>query len=552
MPGSGKTTQIKLVSVAEMIAVEKAADAAGLTYARMMENAGAGLAGVIQEQFGFLAEDGILGLVGSGNNGGDALVALAVLLEEGWKATAYIVRSRPPGDPLVERFLQAGGVIHFCEQDARYSTLTEILGAHGLLLDGVLGTGIQLPLKGKVADVLDFVRKWLESAPDPPYIVAVDCPSGVDCDQGLAAPETLPADLTVTMAAVKQGLLSLPAYGLTGGLELVSIGLDEELPAWEAIRREVFNARQVGGWLPERPLDAHKGTFGTALICAGSLNYTGAVFLAGRAAYLAGAGLVTLAVPAPLHPALAGFLPEATWLLLPHEMGVISRQAARVVRDELEKATALLIGPGFGLEETTRDFLELLLGGKQLSGEKRPLGFVQNNMAGEGKRGLQELPPLVLDADGLKLVSQLPDWPSRLPEETILTPHPGEMAVLTGLSTRSIQGNRIMLASEFAAKWRAVVVLKGAFTVVAAPDGRTGVVPVATPALARAGTGDVLAGLITGLRAQGVPAYEAAAAGAWIHAQAGLVAEHTLGSTAGVLAGDLLAAIRDYMAELGN
>ncbi len=547
-----RPSQIKFVSVAEMIGIEKAAHASGLTYALMMENAGAGLAAILMEQFGFLDEDGVLGLVGSGNNGGDTLVALTYLRQDGWKASAYIVRPRPADDPLVERFLQAGGLVVSLEEDTHKVILADWLGTHGLLLDGILGTGIKLPLRGVIAELLAYVREWLEQSENPPYVVAVDCPSGVDCDRGSAAPETLSADLTVTMAAIKQGLLALPAYELAGGLELVGIGLDAGLPAWKNIRREVLTDVLVAGWLPERPLSAHKGTFGTALICAGSLNYTGAAYLAGRSAYLAGTGLVTLAVPAPLHAALAGFIPEATWLLLPHEMGVISKKAAQVILESLGKATALLVGPGFGLEETTREFLEQLLGAKQRSAEKRTFGFVQENSAGSSDSDGQALPPLIVDADGLKLVSQIPDWSGKLPPGTILTPHPGEMAALTGMPIQAIQEDRIAVAEEHAQKWGVVVVLKGAFTVIAAPDGRTCVVPVATPALARAGTGDVLAGLITGLRAQGVPAYEAAAAGAWIHAQAGLSVERSLGSTASVVAGDLLTAIRDTMAELSD
>jgi ADP-dependent NAD(P)H-hydrate dehydratase / NAD(P)H-hydrate epimerase len=390
---SGKNPPIKLVSVAEMIAVERAADASGLTYAQMMENAGTGLAAVIQDHLGFLAEDGVLGLVGSGNNGGDALVAMVALLEDGWKASAYIVRPRSREDALLERFREAGGAVVNLEEDANFQTLAELLETHGLLLDGILGTGIQLPLRGNIPEVLGFVKEWLESSANPPYVVAVDCPSGVDCDRGLADPVTLPADLTVTMAAIKQGLLMLPAYALTGGIELVSIGLDEELPAWQAISREVISATRVAGWLPERTLDAHKGTFGTALICAGSLNYTGAAYLAGRAAYLSGAGLVTLAVPSPLHPVLAGFLPEATWLLLPHEMGSVSRQAAPVIEKAFARATALLVGPGFGLEETTREFIERLLARDHFAGEKRALGFVPENANREEKNDLQVLPP---------------------------------------------------------------------------------------------------------------------------------------------------------------
>ena len=157
------------------------------------------------------------------------------------------------------------------------------------------------------------------------------------------------------------------------------------------------------------------------------------------------------------------------------------------------------------------------------------------------------LPPLVIDADGLKLLARLPDWPSRLSPQAVLTPHPGEMAVLTGLTLEEVQADRIGTAERFAHLWGHIVVLKGAFTVIASPAGKTAVIPVATPALARAGTGDVLAGLIAGLRAQGVGAFEAAAAGAWIHAQAGLRAAEKLGSTACVLAGDVLEAVAGVM-----
>jgi NAD(P)H-hydrate epimerase len=156
----------------------------------------------------------------------------------------------------------------------------------------------------------------------------------------------------------------------------------------------------------------------------------------------------------------------------------------------------------------------------------------------------------VFDADGLKLLAQIKDWYQKIPAPAVLTPHPGEMSVLTDLSKEMIQESRQQIASQYAKQWGHVVVLKGAFTVIAAPDGRATVIPVASPALARAGTGDVLAGLIVGLRAQGLDAYEAAVAGAWIHAQAGLYAADDLGTTASVLAGDVLDSVADVMSDL--
>lgn len=536
---------VKLVTVSEIQAIEKAADAAGHTYAAMMEHAGRGLAEIIEETYGYLAEEGILGLIGSGNNGGDALVALTYLAESDWKCAALLVRPRSPQDPLLER-ARAAGVTVISGDPVTLEADPPPWHGYALLLDGVLGTGIRLPLRPAAAAWLDAIRKDLADRAEPPIVVAVDVPSGVDCDSGQAAPETIPADLTVTMAAVKVGMLRLPAFTLCGEIRLADIGLPADLPAWEAIHRYVISPDWVRSLLPPRPADAHKGTFGTALVVAGSTNYTGAALLAGRAAYRVGAGLVTLGVPAPLHTALAGQFPEATWLLLPNELGVLAESAADVLRRNLGRATALLFGPGFGLEECTRDFVAALLAGEQ---PHHAIGFVQHTDDPAAAQHVS-LPPLVVDADGLKLLAQIEGWAQKLPAPAVLTPHPGEMSVLTALPRDEIQADRLGVAERYAAQWGHVVVLKGAHTVVAAPDGRLAVLPVATPALARAGTGDVLAGLIVGLRAQGLPAFEAALAGAWIHAAAGLHALDALGNAASVLAGDVLAAIPAALNDL--
>jgi hydroxyethylthiazole kinase-like uncharacterized protein yjeF len=530
---------MKLVSVAEMVAVEREANASGLSYDQMMENAGRGLAEQIQTEFGSNWQRGVLGLVGSGNNGGDTLVALAVLAHLGWPVCAYLIKERPENDPLVKRIHQAGMRVIGAGTDPNFHELGGLLTQYAIVLDGILGTGIKLPLRGGLADVLSSIRDILSGLKDPPHIVAVDCPSGVDCDSGDAAPESLPAQLTVTMAAVKQGLLKFPAFRLVGKLNLVGIGLPEEgeaLNAWRSIRTSVADREMIRDILPERAPDSHKGTFGTALVVAGSLNFTGAAALAGEAAYRSGAGLVTLGVPAPLHTPLAGHLPEVTWLLLPEAEGGLAASAADVLFSNLERVTSLLLGPGFGLHDPTAEFVNRFVEGctrfpTQLSSGK-------------------DAPALVLDADGLKLLSQVPDWPKRIPAPAVLTPHPGEMSYLTGLSITDIQSDRMGTALKFSQEWGHVVILKGAFTVIAAPDGQGIVVPVASSALARAGSGDVLAGLVVGLRAQGVPAFEAAVAAAWIHAQAGLLAADRIGNTASVLAGDILRSVVDIISDL--
>jgi NAD(P)H-hydrate epimerase len=520
-----------------MQAVEREANDLGWTYAQMMEMAGQGLAEIVQSFYGYEEEQSVLGLVGSGNNGGDTLIALQKLAQAGWKARACLVRPRPADDPLLQRLRTAGGEVrtvggeaYTAEEDLDW--LGAWLGDSPVLLDGVLGTGVRLPLKPEVARVLDFVKDFdgLEN------VVAVDCPSGVDLDSGDAASETIPADVTVCMAAVKTGLLGFPAYGLAGSFEVVDIGLPPGLSTWEAVQRELVTEDGVRAVMPPRRPNSHKGTFGTVGIVAGSVNYTGAAYLSASAAYRIGAGLVQIAAPAPLHAALAGQVPEATWVLLSHEEGVIAERAAAEVIRTLERVTVLLWGPGFGLAETTAGFVRRLLEGKGPR-PRAAAGFIAGDEAGPEPR---RLPPMVIDADGLKLLARVPGWAEKLPQGAVLTPHPGEMAILTGQPVAEIQADRFGCAARYAREWGHVVVLKGAMTVIAAPDGQVRVIPVATSALAHAGTGDVLAGMIAGLRAQGVPPFEAASAAAWIHGQTGLLAAEQIGHPASVLAGDLI------------
>src|ERR1051325_5370540 len=203
---------MKLVTVSQMQAIEKEADAAGLTFDQMMENAGRGLAEIVLDLYADEAEPEVVGLVGSGNNGGDTLVALSALAGVGWKARAYLVKRKK--DDLVKRFTEAGGEVLSGEN--AFEKLAEAIETADVLLDGVLGTGMKLPLKKEVAELLSEVNDILEGMDEFPLVIAVDCPSGVDCDSGEVAEETIPVDLTVTMAAVKQGMLKLPAFEYRG------------------------------------------------------------------------------------------------------------------------------------------------------------------------------------------------------------------------------------------------------------------------------------------------------------------------------------------------
>jgi hydroxyethylthiazole kinase-like uncharacterized protein yjeF len=514
----------KLMSITEMQAIEREANEKGLSYALMIENAGTNIAEWLNNAHSHIINKNIIALIGSGNNGGDTLFALCKLIEYGWRPTAYFVLPRSENDILVKNYLNLGGLVIHRNADVDYMQLSKLLKENTILLDGVLGTGFKLPLNNEIARVLDFVRTTILNGDTKILVVAVDCPSGIQCDSGEAGSETIPANVTFTMAGFKYGLIKFPAAALVGEVKVGGIGDLDSLCSWNNIRRGIVTETDVRNVLPARPRDAHKGTFGTAMVVAGSGNYPGAAILAGEAAYRSGAGLVTIAIPELIHSAIAGSLVEATWLRLPHLIGWISAEGIQMVIEAIIRTNAILIGPGLGVEETTAKFIA----------------------------GLVKADPgnIVFDADGLKLLSRIPDWYSQLSQDVILTPHPGEMAILTGMSREYIQANRIEVAENFAKKWQKIVVLKGAFTVISEPKGSTYVIPVATPALARAGTGDVLAGIIVGLLAQKMDVFQAAYVGAWIHGQAGLEAERQFGNSSSVLASDVLRAVSKIITNL--
>ncbi|HET90695.1 MAG TPA: NAD(P)H-hydrate dehydratase [Chloroflexi bacterium] len=544
---------MKVVTVEEMRRIEAASDTAGHSYAAMMERAGRAVAEAVIAR---REVDGrpILVLVGPGNNGGDGLVAAHYLAQAGARITCYLFKPRSAAQDENLRRIQEQGkraAILLADEDEGLNQLERLAREADVVIDALLGTGVRLPLRGRLADVLDTVgnvraarRTPPKKAPTPliprrdraewntiPFVVAVDGPSGLEYDTGALDKAALPADLTVTFAYPKSGHFRFPGAGELGELVVADIGTDPNLA--DDVALEVVTPDMVRGWLPARPLNAHKGTFGRAMVVAGSVNYTGAAYLAGAAAARSGAGLVTLALPAPIHRPIAARLPEATYLLLPHALGVTAAGAASVLGERLSEYDALLLGPGLGQEKETAAFVNALLSGAK--GHKS-IGFLQER---GGSTPPPTLPPLIVDADGLNILAQTEHWERSLPASSILTPHPGEMARLMGGSVQEVQSDRVAVAQSQATAWGQVIVLKGAHTVVAAPDGRTVIQPFANPGLATAGSGDVLAGVIVALRAQGMEAFEAAAAGAYVHGLAGEMARPE--GVAGMIAGDILA-----------
>jgi hydroxyethylthiazole kinase-like uncharacterized protein yjeF len=533
----------KIVSVDQMVAIEKKADTSGLSYDQMMENAGKAVAERILTVWPQASDSKILVLVGPGNNGGDGLVAGYHLANAGAEVSYYLLKERASEDRNLVRVQKLNAQIIVAEDDARDRQLKQLIDASDLILDGLLGTGFKLPLRDVAKSFLSKVGQCIKERDRPIFVAAIDCPSGVDCDSGEAAPECLQADITITLAAVKEGLLKLPGAALVGDLFVGDIGLEEDNRGLMDIQREMMDPAHARSWLPPRDRYAHKGTFGRVLIIAGSINYPGAAILAAKGAYRAGAGLVTLAVPEPIYQPLVAVLPEATWIILPHSQGVIASGAVEVLIESISKVQSCLIGPGFGQDRSTEQFMRKLFMGK---GVGEGLGFVESPQS----LNSVQFPPVVFDADGLKLLIKLERWQNLIPTQSILTPHPGEMSVLTGLPVEEIQKDRIGTAEQWAKEWGHIVVLKGAYTVVASPEGESIVIPIATPALASAGTGDVLAGIIASLLGQGLAPFRAAALGSYLHGRAGVLAAEVYQTSTSVIAGDVADALPEVFAEL--
>jgi NAD(P)H-hydrate epimerase len=517
---------MRLVTVTEMQAAEQNAS---VPAPQLMENAGLAVAQEAWLLLGELAERRILVLCGPGNNGGDGLVAARHLKD--WGADVAVALLGPRGDdPNLQQLIERETRLITLTEGGAWERLDEALGGAELVIDALLGTGRARPIEGDLATLLDRVRDARDRRL-PPRLLAVDLPTGVDADTGAVDRHTVAADHTVTFQWSKIGLHVLPGAGYTGRVEVVDIGIPPAALGQGVPTTELMTDRWARELLPERPRDAHKGTFGSALVVAGSTNYVGAAYLACMGAYRAGAGIVTLACARSIYPILAGKLTEATFEPLDDHEGLLSAQVAHDVHRALSERghRALLIGPGMGQGGYPQAFLKALL-----------------PMLSEADDGLSAL---VLDADGLNNLSRIEKWPGLLRVRTVITPHPGELSRLCGLPVAAIQADRLGTARRYAAEWNVTLVLKGANTMISSPDGAVRVSPFANPALASGGTGDVLAGVIAGLVAQRASPFDAASLGVYLH---GLAAEHVRSDlgTAGAVAGDLLPVLPRVIKEL--
>lgn len=503
---------MRLIQAEEMQAIDRQAiKQIGIPGVVLMENAGRAASDVFCHELSKLFPGPVLVLAGKGNNGGDGYVMARLLAEMGWQVQTLVLGCAEDiaGDAaiMLEVLLKLGEPVSFVA-DARELRSGFVAGGPAIIIDAMLGTGLKSTVRGLFAEAIEIIN----SSGVP--IFSVDIPSGVDGSTGQVCGSAVQADLTVTFDHAKIGHGSNPGAACAGILEVVDIGIPVSRRPELTSDVLLVDAQEAANWLPDRSQQGHKGSFGHLLLLAGSTGKSGAAALAGNAAVRGGCGLVTVAAPAAVHDILEIKLTEVMTCPLKDVDGLVSLDAQEQIADLLHGRQALALGPGLGQSSDLSELLTWLLVSTEL--------------------------PLVIDADGLNLlVGQLELLKQRFGPPVVLTPHPGEMARLCGLTVAEIEADRYRVACAFAAEHGVVLLLKGARTIVAAPDGQVRINSSGNDGLASGGSGDVLTGLIGSLLAQGMEPFTAAALAAWLHGRAAELVANGQG-VVGMAASDLL------------
>jgi hydroxyethylthiazole kinase-like uncharacterized protein yjeF len=516
---------MRLVTAAEMKELERIAiEDYGLPSLVLMENAGRHVAEVVRQVLGDVRDKTVTIFIGKGNNGGDGLVAARHLVNMGAEvkllALADMEDFSENAAVNLDIWHKMGQKVYSLLHGDGINIARLILMNTDLIVDAVYGTGF----KGKVGEKAGRIFEALNGSGKP--IVAVDIPSGLEADSGKVSDSCIQAGHTVTFGLPKLGLLLEPGADYVGNLHVVDISIPAGLVEKYGPQRYLTTPHLVRGWLPNRESAAHKGDFGRVLVVAGSRGMTGAASLCGEAVIRAGAGLVTVAVPETLHDIMEAKLTEVMTASLPDsDKGRLARGAKQRILTLLDGMDALAIGPGLSTDPEVVALIKELLPGVKV--------------------------PCVLDADALNALAGDTDVLRKMQAPVVVTPHPGEMARLMGTSTREIQRDRLAVATSAAADWNVVVLLKGARTIVATPNGAVYINPSGNPGMATAGSGDVLTGVVAALIGQGLEVSQAAAAGAYIHGLAGDIAARRRGMMA-MVAGDILAALPEASLEVSQ
>lgn len=512
-------------SVAEMRALDRRAVAElGIPGATLMENAGRGAARSIAHAVGLLGMPRrgarVVVVCGKGGNGGDGFVVARYLKRAGHRVEVFLAApvTELTGDPAAKyrELVRAGVKPRVVTDDA---VLAPALARADLVVDALLGTGARGAPAPLVARAIERINHRARACP----VVALDIPSGLPGDGEAPDGPVVRAALTTTFAGLKRGLVSGRGPEHAGRLEVVDIGIPP-VEVGRGISTFVLERTDVAPFFPPRSREAHKGTYGHVLVVAGSVGKTGAAALAARAAMRAGAGLVTVATPASVQPVVASLILEAMSLPLPETGALtIALAAGPQIIEQAAQGDAVAIGPGLGLHEDT-------------------LALVRDLT-----RALDR--PTVLDADALSALAGHLEVLRAARGPRVLTPHPGEMARLLGVKPDDVQRDRIGVARQFATAHGVHLVLKGATSVVAFPDGRVLLNPTGNPGMASGGAGDVLTGILGAFLARGLAPGDALAAAVWLHGLAGDIAASCTGQEA-LVASDVIEALPEAFHRL--
>jgi hydroxyethylthiazole kinase-like uncharacterized protein yjeF len=511
---------MKLVSVQEMRELDRRTiEEVGVPSLVLMENAGRSTYQILRREFPDLR--GPVGVVaGRGNNGGDGFVVARYLANDGVSVAVFLLaeKSQVQGDARVNLDIldQMGVAISEVLTEADLNPAVHHLSRVELIVDALLGTGLNSLVRGLMGGLIDRINHLR------PCVLAVDIPSGLSADRGEPLGTAVRADVTVTYGFPKLGQILAPGRDYVGRLWVADISIPTAFEA--GIKTELAEPGEMRRSLPPRPFESHKGNYGHLVVLAGSEGKTGAASLTAEGALRAGAGLVTVACPASLNDILEVKITEAMTLPLPEAPGLraFGSKALEPLLEFMAGKTALALGPGIGTHPETRELVRHLV---------------------------RRLPqPMIIDADGINCLSQEPDCLAEAAGPRILTPHPGEMARFLKLTVQEVQSRRLESAREAAGRYGIYVVLKGAQTVVAAPDSRLSINSTGNPALASGGTGDVLTGLIGGYLAQHLVPWDAARLAVYLH---GLAADYLIQATGGrsLVAGDLLRVFPELMGK---
>ncbi len=492
----------------------------GLPGALLMEHAGRAVADEAARHAGTGARVAVI--CGAGNNGGDGYVCARWLREQGRDAQVVLVagRPKPGGDAALHlhAYERLGGTVVDASEPAGLAELARALAGAAVIVDAIFGTGLTRVIDGHLADVI----ARLNAAPAAARRIAVDVPSGLDADRGAVLGVCVRADVTVTFAFAKVGLVSHPGVGRAGEVKVVDIGIPRALAPRVGVRLALLEPDDVRSLVPARPAEGHKGTFGHLLVIAGSPGKSGAALLCASAGLRAGAGLCTLATSPEVRPLLEGRAWEVMLAELDGDRAREDAMAALIALAAGKRAIAW--GPGMPTTPAAGELLRAAL------------------------RVLEQ--PLVLDADALNHLARDPSVLAHARAQVVLTPHPGEAARLLGIEVAEVQDDRVGNARKLAERTHAIVVLKGARSVIAAPDGQAALNPTGNSGMGTGGSGDVLTGVIGALLAQGLTPLAAATLGTYVHGRAGDLARAARGPL-GLIASDFVAALPAAFASLG-